>query len=196
MAEEVEAAVAGDYVSAEQDVASNPELNGPGMWAGRETELAEMILHDPRLRAAAWSQSGGSYADSQDLLQQTAIKAWEHAGSIREKPAQWARTVMRRAAIDGWRRQQSRPMLTDEIEHIAPLDAPHNTDPDVRVLVDQLLRTARLSKDQRAVVIAVCMLGMTHKEFAAKAGIAEGTSKTRLYYALGSLRASAANLGI
>jgi RNA polymerase sigma-70 factor (ECF subfamily) len=57
----------------------------------------------------------GNAADAEELLQDSFVKIWKHAGSHdprKSRPFTWAVTILRRTCIDHLRRRASRPVTT------------------------------------------------------------------------------------
>ncbi|SDS84341.1 sigma-70 family RNA polymerase sigma factor [Actinoplanes derwentensis] len=144
----------------------------------------------PTMRRYALSLTAGDHATAEDLVQEALIRAWR---SIRTVPAdepgsrRWLFTVLRRLFIDDRRRQQRRPVQVSEVDLTAAATEP---DTAVLVLARQSLREAagRLSGVQREVLFQVFFEDRAVTEVAHRLGIPEGTVRSRLHYALRTLR--------
>jgi RNA polymerase sigma-70 factor (ECF subfamily) len=144
---------------------------------GRLTAVARMILRD-------------EYA-AQDAVQETFIEAWRSLPGLREPDRfdAWMRRLLVRACFKGSRRTRR----VDAVEiRLTPGDEPVTTglerDLDIH---DQLERgLARLSAEQRAVVVLVYYLDLPLADAAQAMGIPLGTTKSRLNRATSALRAA------
>jgi RNA polymerase sigma-70 factor, ECF subfamily len=144
---------------------------------GRLTAVARMILRD-------------EYA-AQDAVQEAFIEAWRSLPGLREpdKFDAWMRRLLVRACFKGVRRSKR----VDAVEiRLTPGDEPAiavvERDLDIR---DQLERgLARLSADQRAVVVLVYYLDLPLADAAQAMGVPLGTTKSRLNRATSALRAA------
>jgi RNA polymerase sigma factor (sigma-70 family) len=144
---------------------------------GRLTAVARMILRD-------------EYA-AQDAVQETFIEAWRSLPGLREpdKFEAWTRRLLVRACFKSGRR--NRRVGAVEIR-LTPADEPaisgSERDLDIH---DQLERgLARLSAEQRAVVVLVYYLDLPLAHAAQTLGIPLGTTKSRLNRATHALRAA------
>jgi RNA polymerase sigma factor (sigma-70 family) len=144
---------------------------------GRLTAVARMILRD-------------EYA-AQDAVQDAFIEAWRSLPGLREpdKFDAWMRRLLVRACFKGARRRRR----ADAVEiRLTPGDEPAiagiERDLDIH---DQLERgLARLSADQRAVVVLVYYLDLPLADAAQAMGVPVGTAKSRLNRATSALRAA------
>ena len=106
-----------------------------------------------------------------------------------EKVRPWLYTVARNVAIDAARARTVRPpeVIVADITRLASAD-----DAVDRLVTAQTVRQglSQLSADHRAVLIALYFRGSSTAEAAARLGIAEGTVKSRAYYAVRSLHAA------
>lgn len=140
---------------------------------------------------------GGDRQRAEDVVQETLVRAWRHAdrldvaaGSVRP----WLVTVARRIVIDGHRRSAARPPETDP----APLEllpAEDELDRALRMMVigDAL---GALSQAHREVIVETYLKGRTVQEAADELGIPAGTVKSRLFYALRSLKLALRERGV
>jgi RNA polymerase sigma-70 factor (ECF subfamily) len=138
---------------------------------------ARLILRDPDL--------------AQDAVQDALIRAWRDLPGLREPDRfdAWLHRLTVNACLDLLRRRRRRPI---EVE-LSPIVARHPQDHasafDQRELLDAALR--RLEPGHRAVVALHYLLGMPLPEVATALGIPYGTAKSRLHYALATMRAGA-----
>jgi len=144
---------------------------------GRLTAVARMILRD-------------EFA-AEDAVQETFIEAWRSLPGLREpeKFDAWARRLLVRACFRSVRRGRR----LDAVEiRMTPGDEPAiaGHEHDIH-LHDQLERgLARLSREQRTVVVLVYYLDLPLADAAAAMGVPVGTAKSRLNRATQALRAA------
>ena len=144
---------------------------------GQMTGVARMILRDEHA--------------AQDAVQDAFIEAWRSLPGLRdpERFDPWLRRLLVRACFRGARR--TKRVGAVEVR-LTPVDEPAiegvERDLDVR---DQLERgLARLSAEQRAVVVLVYYLDLPLADAAQAMGIPVGTTKSRLNRAISALRAA------
>ncbi len=140
--------------------------------------------HTPRLRALASRMLGGHLADTDDVLQETWVRA---IGKLATRSGDstlitWLSGISINVAWELIRRRRPGVMT-------AMLEEPQTSPPDSleRVDLDQAL--SRLPDAQRIVVVLHDVEGYTHDEIARQLGVAEGTSKSHLFRARRALRA-------
>lgn len=144
---------------------------------GRLTAVARLILRD-------------EYA-AQDAVQDAFIEAWQSLPGLREpdKFDAWMRRLLVRACFK--RSRRTRRVDTVEIR-LTPADEPTTIGGERDLAIrDQLERgLARLSPEQRAVVVLVYYLDLPLADAAQALGIPLGTTKSRLNRATSALRAA------
>jgi RNA polymerase sigma-70 factor, ECF subfamily len=163
-----------------------------------QVELMER-LHD-EFAAELWSYclrlTGHDRARSEDVVQETLLRAWRHAdtldgshGSVRA----WLFTVARHVVIDEWRTPRAQHELT-----VANLPEQATSDDTDSLLLAWMVSDAltRLSTDHRAVLRECFYRGASVAEAARRLGIPEGTVKSRTYYALRALRLILDEMGV
>jgi RNA polymerase sigma-70 factor (ECF subfamily) len=137
---------------------------------------ARLIVRDPEL--------------ARDAVQETLIRVWRDLPGLRDPDRfdAWLHRLVVNACLDLARRRRRRAI---EVE-ITPIDAPAASDMAGdfadRELLDGALR--RLDPPHRAVVVLHYFLGMPLPEVAMSLGIPVGTAKSRLHYALASMRST------
>ena len=144
---------------------------------GRVTAVARMILRD-------------EFA-AQDAVQEAFFEAWRSLPGLRDPDRfeAWMRRLLMRSCFKGTRRGNR--VGAAEIR-LTPADEPAIADAARDVgMRDELERgLARLSQEQRAVVVLVYYLDLPLADAAQAMGIPLGTAKSRLNRATSALRAA------
>lgn len=120
-----------------------------------------------------------------DILQESYVKVWHHAGDFtptQAQPLTWMGAIARHQAIDALRRAARRPQTTVDVEELHSLadeaDGPaEHVEQNDR---DQQLHTClnELAGEQRQAVELAYFAGLTHEELAARLGRPLGTVKS------------------
>ncbi|WP_414937035.1 sigma-70 family RNA polymerase sigma factor [Amycolatopsis sp. cmx-11-51] len=185
------------------------EAVGRGCRFGRDRQVADlsevpsdemMLLLHKDFGDTLFSQvlhlTGHDQQWTEDVVQETLIRAWQHSGILNREPGMlrdWLLTVAKRIVLDGWRNRHARPreMKLDSSENAEKAD---QTDQSLSALViSEALRY--LDSKYQAVLYETYLTGHTVREAAAILGIPEGTVKSRLYAAMRTLRRSLGELG-
>lgn len=154
--------------------------------------LAELLATDHGLLHWRALRRLGDSGLAEHAVQETLLRGWRacadfdaRKGSVRT----WLLAIEHNVVVDIARARAVRPGdvgwsdITEEIGCGRPDFAEGLVD---GLLVDQLL--ARLPEPQRAAVVEVFLRDRGYREVAAELGIPVGTVKTRVHYALRSLR--------
>jgi RNA polymerase sigma factor (sigma-70 family) len=153
--------------------------------AGDDTAFRTLYRrHTPRVRALVGRMLGGHEADTDDVLQDTWVRAVVGLQSFRGDSTlgTWLSSIGIKVAWELIRRR--RPgILTDMLE------TPSAPMPDTIARVDLDVALSRLPDAYRIVVVLHDVEGYTHDEIARQLGVAEGTSKSNLSRARRALRA-------
>ncbi len=134
---------------------------------------------------------------AEEVVQETLLRAWQHpevVGDTERSARAWLFTVARNLVIDESRSARART-------HTTSLDqAPEPASPEeTNAALDRLLiadALAQLSADHRAVVCRSYYRGWTTAQIATDLGIAEGTVKSRLHYAVRAMRLTLQEMGV
>ncbi|AUI63725.1 sigma-70 family RNA polymerase sigma factor [Amycolatopsis sp. BJA-103] len=185
------------------------EAVGRGCQFGRDRRVAD-LSDDPSdelisvlykdFRETLFNQvlylTGHDQQWTEDVVQETLIRAWQHSGTLNREPGMlrgWLLTVAKRIVIDGWRNRRARPQEV-ELDSSENAEIADRTDQSLSALViSEALRY--LDVKYQAVIYETYLTGHTVREAAVILGIPEGTVKSRLYAAMRTLRRSLGELG-
>jgi RNA polymerase sigma-70 factor (ECF subfamily) len=169
------------------------------MAASDRDEQLLRALHD-QYAASLWSfvlrLTGGDRSRSQDVVQETMLRAWRKPSVLDEEHGSaraWLFTVARRIVVDEWRSARSRHEVSvDEPPEAAQAD-PMDAKVDELIVAEAL---DRLSPEHRAVIVECYYRGRSVAEAAAVLQIPVGTVKSRTHHALRALRLSMQEMGV
>jgi len=132
---------------------------------------------------------------AEDVVQETLLRAWQRLDRLdTSDPRSYLFTVARNVLTDSWRAKQRRPVEISD-DHAPSLPVADQVDRTLdALLVGEALR--RLSTDHRSVVEQLYFHGRPVADVARLLGIAEGTVKSRAYYAVRALRSVFEELGV
>ncbi len=127
---------------------------------------------------------------AEEVVQDVFARLWRHAGEYDRRKASvrtWLYSIARNRIVDARRRAAVRPVsVSAQVEEEA-----WELDPDFEraVLRWQVAAAlARLSPEHRQVIRLAHWGGLSLREIAERSGVPVGTVKSRVYYALRSLR--------
>jgi RNA polymerase sigma-70 factor (ECF subfamily) len=147
---------------------------------------AELVAVVPHLRRYALSLTRNA-TESEDLMQFTLLKAWEHRTSYRPGTSlkAWLFTILRNGHLNG-RRKYHREVPDPDGAHAATVsslaDQEHRLDVrDMQAALD------RLEPAQREALLLVAVEDLTYEAAAARLGCPPGTVKSRVSRARGRL---------
>jgi RNA polymerase sigma-70 factor, ECF subfamily len=152
--------------------------------------------HAAALWRYAWRLTGDQ-AQAEDVVQQTLLRAWQHPHVFNngQSPRASLFTVARNIVIDDRRSARLRSeYISSDSSGLPERAGPESGGALNRALIGDAM--AQLSVEHRAVVGRSYYHGWTTAQIAADLGIAEGTVKSRLHYALRELRQALADMGV
>ncbi|WP_033040398.1 sigma-70 family RNA polymerase sigma factor [Streptomyces monomycini] len=134
---------------------------------------------------------------AEDVVQETLLRAWRNAGQLQRATGSvrpWLVTVARRIVIDSHRSRQARPQEVDA----APLESMPAADEIDRALRLMTITEALgdLSAAHREALIETYFKGRTVNEAAEVLRVPAGTVRSRVFYALRSLKLSLEERGV
>jgi RNA polymerase sigma-70 factor (ECF subfamily) len=142
-----------------------------------------LAQHLDRLYRAAWALTG-SREDAEDLVQDTCAKVLAKPRAIarQEDALPYLLRVLRNTFVSGLRTRSRRPQTAPLEDSEARLAAPASASP-VAVLTarEVYAAIAALPEDQREVIAAVDVAGLSYIEAAEALRIPTGTVMSRLY---------------
>ncbi|MFH9727085.1 sigma-70 family RNA polymerase sigma factor [Streptomyces sp. NPDC017254] len=138
----------------------------------------------------------GDWHKAEDILQETAARAWKHARLLRargEHVRPWLFTVARNLVIDHHRARRIRPMDLMAVEDLdTSWDGTEST-----ITSHAVLEALRELKDQhRTVICLMYYLECSVAQAAEHLGIPQGTVKSRAFYAVRALRNALERQGV
>lgn len=126
---------------------------------------------------------------AEDAVQECLVRCWRDLPSLRDADRfeAWQRRLLMHAITDEFRRGR-RFEAKVRVLHAEPIQGDASVALADRDELDRGFR--RLSAEHRAILVLRYFQGLTLPEVADALGIAEGTAKSRLHYAMAALRAA------
>ena len=146
-------------------------------------KFQEMLLtHLPRLQAYAVMLTRDRAA-AEDLLQETALKAWRAQSqfAVDTNFTAWIYKILRNEYISSLRRNKRKPSRLDDVpeEFLSRMGAQEND-----ILSREVVHAmGKLQPEQREVLVLICASGLSYEEAAESLGCSIGTIKSRLWRA-------------
>ncbi|GAB2931763.1 MULTISPECIES: sigma-70 family RNA polymerase sigma factor [unclassified Streptomyces] len=139
----------------------------------------------------------GDRQRAEDVVQETLIRAWKNAGRLGRATGSvrpWLVTVARRIVIDNHRSRQARPREVDP----SPLEVIPAEDEIDKALWLMTLSDALedLTPAHREALVETYFKGRTVNEAAEVLGVPSGTVRSRVFYALRSMKLALEERGI
>ncbi|WP_261559788.1 sigma-70 family RNA polymerase sigma factor [Frankia tisae] len=172
----------------------------PGAGRPPEDPFDDLVrMHRSALLAYTTRLTGGDRGRAEDIVQETFLRAWHHLDRLTPEHGSvhgWLRRVAHNLVVDGHRTRQARPPeLALAAEHAEVAAQPDHAE---SVLLSATVQAAlgRIWPQHRAAVVEVYLRDRTCAQAAAALGIPEGTVKSRVHYALRTLRREAESSGL
>jgi len=170
-------------------MAANTQAPGGELPGDPDAAIRQLYSHHAKVLHGYVEQFCLDRASADDIVQETFIRAWHHLPHLRadDRPVRpWLFRVARNLLIDANRAAQARPITV-------PGDAAAEvgTDSGVEEILDRELVSAalqHLSPAHQTVLVETFYRGGTLAAVARDLGIPHGTARSRLHYALDSLR--------
>ncbi|MEU0632742.1 sigma-70 family RNA polymerase sigma factor [Streptomyces sp. NPDC005989] len=174
-----------------------PPPSSPSAVPDEELMRALYREHAGPLFAYVLRLVAGDRQRAEDVVQETLIRAWKNAGRLGSATGSvrpWLVTVARRIVIDGHRSRQARPPEVDP----SPLEAVPAEDEMEKALWLMTLSEALddLTAAHREALIETYFKGRTVGEAAEVLGVPSGTVRSRVFYALRSMKLALEERGI
>lgn len=139
----------------------------------------------------------GDRGAAEEVVQDVFARAWHHAGDYEPRRGSvrtWLYGIARNAIVDVERRRGRRPRLVAD-DAVGDVSA---DEPIERALLRWQVQLAfsRLTPEHREVIELSHVQGLLLREIADRKGLALGTVKSRVYYALRSMRLALEELGV
>ncbi|MDK1344471.1 sigma-70 family RNA polymerase sigma factor [Streptomyces sp. 378] len=152
--------------------------------------------YGPLLLRYATRLLDGDWHKAEDILQETAARAWKHArflGTRGEHLRPWLFTVTRNLVTDHHRARHIRPLELAPVEdRDASWDSTEST-----ITSHAVLKALReLNEQQRTVIRLMYYLECSVSQTAEHLGIPPGTVKSRAFYAVRALRKALRKQGV
>ncbi|CAM5522262.1 sigma-70 family RNA polymerase sigma factor [Streptomyces aurantiogriseus] len=162
-----------------------------------ETFVRELYeRHGTDLLRYASRLLGGDWHQAEDIVQEAAARAWNHAKVLRNahEARPWVFTVVRNLVIDHHRARQIRPT---EVPAVERPEIPVADQID-RLLTAQVVTHAlrELSTQHKEVIRLMHYSRYSVADAAKHLGVPPGTVKSRSYYAIRALRSALVNRGV
>ncbi|CAL9661205.1 ECF RNA polymerase sigma factor SigL [Streptomyces sp. enrichment culture] len=140
---------------------------------------------------------GGDRPRAEDILQEATIRAWRHIDLLVHQEdglRPWLFTVVRNLVIDDRRARLVRPVSACAVDDVVI----SVEDDSERILTRHIVQDAMddLTPQQREILHHTYFLGHSVAEAAELLDIAQGTVKSRTYYAVRALKLALRNRGV
>jgi len=145
--------------------------------------------HSRRVHRLVFQLCGGDEEMARDFTQDTFVRVFDKLSTFRGESAfaTWVHRIAVTVTLNGLRKEKRLKRGADDLDVANDLPAPSiNVDPDLRAKLRAAIEA--LPPGSRASVILHDIEGYTHAEIGEMLGIAEGTSKARLFDARSRLK--------
>ncbi|WP_406378113.1 sigma-70 family RNA polymerase sigma factor [Streptomyces sp. NBC_00197] len=168
--------------------------------SAEERALRDLYLeHGPALYTYVLRMLGGDTHRTEDVIQETLLRCWNKRNLVDDEGMAvrpWMFRVARNLVIDGHRTRMARPLEIGGATWLSELGAEVDDIEQMlsSIVVQEALET--LTPAHRDVIRATFFADRTTQEAADALGIPQGTVKSRVYYALRSLRLALRDHGV
>ncbi|MGC9501102.1 sigma-70 family RNA polymerase sigma factor [Streptomyces sp. WG7] len=152
--------------------------------------------YGPQLLRYAARMLEGDWHKAEDILQETAARAWKNAhylGGRDELVRPWLFTVARNLLIDHHRSRRLRPL---DLVPVEEFDTPCENLENLLTFHVVLEALQELTEQQRTIIRLMYYLECSVAQAAEHLGIPPGTVKSRAFYALRALRKALEERGV
>jgi RNA polymerase sigma-70 factor, ECF subfamily len=148
--------------------------------------------HAPRVYRLVYRLTGDAEL-TRELTQDTFVRAFSQLARFRGDAAfsTWLHRIAVTVTSNGLRKVRRLRARETPLDEVLGSGSTHRGDPDLRVRLERAIDA--LPEAHRVTVVMHDIEGYTHAEIAAALGVAEGTSKSRLFDARARLRAALAD---
>jgi RNA polymerase sigma-70 factor (ECF subfamily) len=163
---------------------------------GDDSEVAWLAAYQAPLVSFVLPIVNGDLQAAQDVVQETMLRGWQHAGQLSpEQAGSWLHKVARNIAISTYhRRRRARPREVPLDENTVPATGDGLDDAVDALLIASALNS--LSGDHQRVIVELFYRRRPVAEVAAVLAIPEGTVRSRCFYGLRALRKALEEQGI
>jgi RNA polymerase sigma-70 factor (ECF subfamily) len=174
-------------------LARTPDADARTCHVDAEARMREVLAaHWPTLNRFVLSLSQGNWSRAEDLLQEVTLRVWRHLDDLpleADATRRWLYTVARRLVIDDIRKRQKRPTEVGPLDNENDRASGGDLTSSIALANHTLLEAVRtLSPAHREVLNEVFFMDRSVDEAAARLGIPVGTVRSRIHYAIRSLR--------
>ncbi|MDX3453704.1 sigma-70 family RNA polymerase sigma factor [Streptomyces sp. ME02-8801-2C] len=165
--------------------------------ADRDTFVRDVYdRYGPLLVRYATRLLDGDWHKAEDILQETAARAWKHGRFLATRGDHvrpWLFTVARNLVIDHHRARRNRPL---ELMPVEDLDTSWDST-ESTITTQAVLKALReLNEQQRTVIRLMYYLECSVAQAAEHLGVPPGTVKSRAFYAVRALRKALEKQGV
>ncbi|MEQ7009341.1 sigma-70 family RNA polymerase sigma factor [Actinopolymorpha sp. B17G11] len=174
-------------------------------FAAQEDALVRALYHEHAENLLGYVRAlvGGDLRKAEDIVQETLLRAWRHAGVLTPETARpWLYRVARNLVVDGHRAARRRPLeVSTDLPGATSVDALAQgqgpDDIDRALLAWQVADALRaLTAAHREVIVELYFRDRSVADAAEVLRIPAGTVRSRSYYALRALRLALEERGV
>ncbi|WAZ25701.1 sigma-70 family RNA polymerase sigma factor [Streptomyces cinnabarinus] len=175
-------------------------IGSAGAASAEERALRDLYVeHGPALHSYVLRLLGGDTHRTEDVVQETLLRCWTKQNLVDDEGMAvrpWMFRVARNLVIDGHRTRAARPQEVSGATWVSELGI--EADDIDRMLSSIVVRDAlqALTPAHREVLLATFFADRTTQQAASVLGVPQGTVKSRVYYALRSLRTALEERGV